>query len=80
MKIVKYGASSSILILEYDFEFQKFRVLNRIEVPRAEYSYDTAINLIIELNEISNPAWIYCDAGAGDIQIYNGHTNIKNIA
>lgn len=66
----KFGASSSILILEYDMKFKKFKVLKRVEVPRAEYSYDAAINTIVELNEIYNPSFIYCDAGSGEIQIY----------
>ena len=40
-------------------------------MPRGEYSYDNAINLIIELNKIYNPAWIYADAGSGE------YTNIS---
>lgn len=62
----KYGASSSIIVLDFDFSLNKFVVYKRIEVPRGEYSYDNAINKIIEVNEIYNPAWIYCDAGAGN--------------
>lgn len=46
---------------------KKFKVLKRYEMPRAEYSYDTAVNKIIEYNAIYNPDWIYCDAGAGEI-------------
>lgn len=69
----KYGASSSILVLDYNVELQKFMVLKRISVPRSEYSYDMAVNLIIEVNEIYNPSWIYCDAGAGDYQIERLH-------
>ena len=66
----KYGANSSILILEYDNKFGKFKVLKRVEVPRSEYSYDNAIKTIVELNDIYNPSFIYCDAGSGEIQIY----------
>lgn len=69
----KYGASSSIIILEYDLILKKFKVIKRVEVPRSEYSYDTAVNLIVELNEQYNPAWIYCDAGAGEYQIERLH-------
>lgn len=69
----KFGASSSIVILEYIPEFKKFMVLKRIEVPRAQYHYDAAVNLIIELNEIYNPSWIYCDAGAGEYQVERLH-------
>ena len=81
----KYGANSSILILEYDVKLKKFKVLKRVEVARAEYSYDNAINTIVELNEIYNPSWIYCDAGSGEYQIErlhiigdeNPHTGLK---
>ena len=69
----KYGASSSILILDYDVNFNKFKVLKRVEVPRSEYSYDAAVNLIVELNALYNPSWIYCDAGAGEYQIERLH-------
>lgn len=65
----KYAASSSIIILDYDVISDKFKVIKRVEVPRGEYSYDNAVNLIIELNEIFSPSWIYCDAGAGEYQI-----------
>lgn len=64
---MKFGASSSIIILDYDDQFEKFRVLKRVEVPKSEYSYDMAIKTIVKLNEIYNPSWIYVDAGAGEI-------------
>jgi replicative DNA helicase len=69
----KYGASSSIVVLEYNMKFRQFMILKRHEVPRAEYSYDTAVNTIIEFNEIYNPAWIYCDRGSGEFQIERLH-------
>src|SRR5690606_26294675 len=69
----KYGASSSIIILDYDVNKEKFKVMKRIEVPRAEYSYDRAVNMIVELNEIYNPSWIYVDRGAGEYQIERLH-------
>ncbi|WP_139995234.1 hypothetical protein [Kurthia sp. Dielmo] len=69
----KYQASSSILIMDYDIESKKFIVVKRIEVPKAEYSYDAAVNLIVELNEIYNPTWIYCDRGSGEYQIERLH-------
>ncbi len=69
----KYGASSSILILDYDEDFGKFRVLKRVEVPKSEYSYDNAVNLIVELNDIYNPSWIYVDRGSGEYQIERLH-------
>lgn len=62
----KFGAASSILILDYDMEWSKFRVIKRIEVPKSQYTYDNAVKLIIQLNEIYNPSWIYVDAGSGN--------------
>ena len=69
----KYGASSSIIILDYDVIRQKFKVIKRVEVARGEYSYDNAVNTIVELNDIYNPAFIYCDAGSGEYQIERLH-------
>lgn len=82
----KYGAASSIIILDYDVIMQKFKVIKRVEVPRGEYTYDNAINKIVELNDIYNPSFIYCDAGSGEYQIErlhiigeeNPHTGLKN--
>ncbi len=47
----------------------KFKVVRRVEVPKAEYSFDAAVNLIIDLNKVYNPSFIYCDAGSGEYQI-----------
>jgi len=62
----KYGANSSIIITDYDVIRQKFKVIKRVEVPRSEYSYDSAVNKIVELNDIFNPSWIFCDRGSGE--------------
>ena len=69
----KYAASSSIIILDYDVNYEKFRVIKRVEVARGDYSYDNAVNTIVELNDIYKPAFIYCDAGAGEYQIERLH-------
>jgi replicative DNA helicase len=69
----KYSSSSSIVILEYNVKFQQFMILKRFEMPRAEYSYDNAVNTVIELNKIYNPAWIYADRGSGEYQIERLH-------
>lgn len=73
MKITKYGASSSIIILEYNVIKEKFQVIKRVELARADYSYDNAVNTIIQLNDIYRPAFIYCDAGSGEYQIERLH-------
>lgn len=70
MKILKYGASSSIIVLDYDEDFQKFRVIKRIEIPKSEYTYDNAVKTIIKVNEVYNPSWVYVDAGAGEVFIF----------
>jgi hypothetical protein len=41
-------------------------VTRRIEVPKAEYSFDKAVNMIIDLNRIYNPSYIYVDRGSGE--------------
>lgn len=82
----KYGASSSIIIMDFDVIHQKFKVIKRVEVPRGDYSYDNAVNLIIQLNDIYKPSWIYADAGSGEYQIErlhiygeeNPHTGLRN--
>lgn len=62
---LKYGASSSILILDYNLAMNKFQVVRRVEVPKVEYSFDKAVNMIIELNKIYQPSFIYADRGMG---------------
>lgn len=69
----KFCASSSIVILDYDVNMQKFKVIKRIETPRAEYSYDAALNTILEVNEKYNPSWIYCDRGNSEYIIERLH-------
>lgn len=66
---MKYGASSSLLILDYVPEKNKFKVIRRIEVPKSEYSFDKAVNMIIELNKIYSPSFIYVDRGSGEYQL-----------
>ena len=75
---MKYQASSSIVILDFDQDFNKFRVTKRIEVPKSEYSYDTAVNMIVDLNKIYNPSWIYVDRGAGNFLPSNFNYHRRN--
>lgn len=69
----KYQASSSLLILDYDIRKGKFKVIRRIEVPKVQYSFDAAVNLVIEMNRIYNPSFIYVDRGSGEYQIEKLH-------
>lgn len=59
--------------MDYNVIKQKFQVIKRVEVPRGEYSYDNAVNLIVELNDIYNPSWIYVDRGSGEYQLERLH-------
>ena len=68
-----HQASSSIIVLDYDIKACIFRVIKRIEVPRSEYTIDNAVNWVIRVNQIYNPAWIFCDRGYGDYQIERLH-------
>ena len=69
----QFQAGSSIIVLDYDVNLKKFKVIKRVEVPRAEYSLDNAVNWIIRINNIYNPSWIFCDRGYGDYQIERLH-------
>ena len=70
---MKYQASSSIIILDFDMKMRRFRVIKRIEVPKSQYSYDAAVNLVVKLNDIYNPSFIYADRGSGEYQIERLH-------
>lgn len=69
----KFQASSSIVVLDFDVNLKKFKVINRIEVPRSEYTLDNAVKWIIKVNNIYNPSWIFCDRGYGDYQLERLH-------
>lgn len=65
----KYNEVSTIVVTEYDEKWDKFKVVYRSDIPKSEFSLDNAVKLIVELNEIYNPAYIYCDRGFGEYQI-----------
>lgn len=47
-------------------EYKKFMVLRRIEIPRGDFTFDNAVNKLIEIDEIYNPDYFYIDAGSGE--------------
>lgn len=49
-------------------DFGRFKVINRVEIPRGEYTYDIAVKKLQELDRLYNPFAIYVDKGAGDYQ------------
>lgn len=80
----KSGAATQIIVTQYNpYEvrrarpelgetepsFGRFQVINRIEIPKGEFTYDIAVKKIIELDQIYSPFGIYADAGAGEYQI-----------
>lgn len=42
--------------------------MNRIEIPKSEFTYDNAVKKIVELDTIYNPFAIYVDRGSGEYQ------------
>lgn len=65
----KFGEATQIIVTEFDEFLKKFRVCERIEIARGDWTYDNAVNKIIELNDIYDPKFIYVDAGHGEYQI-----------
>lgn len=80
----KAGAATQIVVTQYDGNavrrarpelgetgpsYGRFQVINRIEIPKGEFTYDIAVQKIKELDAIYSPFGIYADAGAGEYQI-----------
>lgn len=77
----KFGSQSNIVVLQYDpFDKRRerpemggeetamgrFKVINRIEVPKSDMHYDLAVKMVIELDKKYHPFAIYPDKGAGE--------------
>jgi replicative DNA helicase len=74
----KYGDATQIVILEWNMDATsgapdekpgKFQVINRIEIPKGEFTFDNAVKKIIEINKTYNPAFFYIDRGYGEYQV-----------
>jgi intein/homing endonuclease len=81
----KYGAATQIVVTQFDQtenrrsrpevdgpgveKIGRFKVINRIEIPKGDFTYDLAVQKIIELDKIYSPRFIYPDRGAGEYQI-----------
>lgn len=80
----KFGAATQIVVTQwnpYDRRrprpemgltepgMGRFQVINRIEIPKGDFTYDNAVKKVIELDGIYNPIAIYPDRGAGEYQI-----------
>ena len=73
----KYAAATNMVCIEFDRFHQDqegrivpiFKVLFRVEIARAEFTYINAMNKIIELNDEYKFDWIAIDRGYGEVQL-----------
>lgn len=73
----KYSAATNMVCMEFDRFHQDadgrivplFKVLFRVEIARAEFTYVNAMNKIIELNDEYKFDWIAIDRGYGEVQL-----------
>jgi intein/homing endonuclease len=81
----KYGAATQIVVTQWNpllerrprpeidgegvTRYGRFQVINRIEIPKGEFTYDNAVRKIIELDGIYKPFAIYADRGSGEYQV-----------
>lgn len=65
----KYQDATQIVVMDYVKGEDRFRVLNRIEIAKSEFTFDNAVKKIIELNEMYKPDGIYIDRGHGEYQV-----------
>jgi hypothetical protein len=65
----KYGAGTQIAVVEYDEDCNKYRVINRVEIPRSERTLSNAVETIVALDAKYNPTHIYVDRGYGEMQV-----------
>jgi replicative DNA helicase len=77
----KYGTATQIVVTQYEPSDSRrvenniwigdgrFRIIQRVEIPKSELTYDNAVKEVMRLDRIYNPAFIYPDRGAGEYQI-----------
>ncbi len=65
----KYSSGSQIVVVEYDEDINKYKVLYRIEIPRSERTLSNAVKTIVGLDAKYNPTHIYVDRGYGEMQV-----------
>lgn len=69
----KIGAETSLLALEYDTEKKMFVPLDKVSIPRTQFTLTMAVNTIAKMDSIHNFDWIYVDKGYGEMQIEQLH-------
>lgn len=68
----KYGDATQIIVTEYDptaNDFGAFKIINRIEIAKGQFTLDNGVRKIIELNQTYDPDYIYVDRGYGEYQV-----------
>lgn len=60
---------TQIVVSEFDPDYEKIRLIDRIEIEHAEFTFDKAVEKIIELDRKYQPEFIYCDRGYGEYQV-----------
>ena len=81
----KFGAATQIVVTQWNpllerrerpeidgpgvVRYGRFQVINRVEIPKGEFTYDNAVRKIIELDGIYKPFAIYADRGSGEYQV-----------
>lgn len=82
----KQNASTNMVGLQYIEEYGIFAPFVRVEIPRHEYTYTSAVDMVVKLDNVYNFDWIMADAGHGEKQIEdlkmhgikNPHTNMQH--
>ncbi len=69
----KAQATPQIVVTEYNQEFNKLQVVYHEDIPKTDLTLDFAVQRIIALNEIYDPAFIYVDRGFGEYQVETLH-------
>jgi replicative DNA helicase len=65
----KSGASTNMVGLQFIESSGMFVPFVRVEIPKHEFTYTNAVEMIIKLNNEFNFDWIFADAGHGEKQI-----------
>lgn len=65
----KYGDSTQIVVSEFDTDENRIRILERVEIPSTEFTFDNAVKKIKQLAEFWKPNKIYLDRGYGEYQV-----------
>lgn len=73
--LLKFGAATQIVVTQFDPNEKharggngkgRLKVINRVEIPASERTYDLAVQRVIQLHDQYRPTHIYADRGAGE--------------